>query len=350
MAAPGSDKVYGFGIVGCGVIAPTHADAIGRMDNARLVAVCDMNEEAARRMAAEWDCEWCTDLADLVARPDVDVCNILVPSGLHAKLGIQCAQAGKHVICTKPIDITLEAIDALIAAAAENGVKVGATHQCRGYPIYQKIKRAVEQGRFGDLLYGNAFVPWFRDDQYYARGWQGTKALDGGGALMNQSIHYIDLLIWIMGDVASVCGFADHLAHDIEVEDCGTAAVKFASGAQGIIQGTTCTYRGHPARLEIHGTKGNVIVVADELVLWDVEGDPWEYHPDAGMRTTGASDPKGGMQEDAVISHTKQIGDLLAAIEEGREPVLNAQEARRAVQVILSIYESSEKGEVVSLQ
>jgi len=349
MSSGSSDKAYGFGIVGCGVIAPTHADAIRRMDNARLVAVCDTREEVARAFADEWGCEWTTDLGELVARDDIFACNILVPSGLHAKLGKVCAKAGKHVICTKPIDITLAAIDDLIATAEANGVKLAATHQNRSYPVYQRIKRAIDEGRLGKLLYGNAFVPWYRADDYYARGWQGTWAMDGGGALMNQSIHYIDLLIWFMGNVAKVCGFADHLAHDIETEDCGTAALKFTSGAQGLIQGTTCTYKGHPARIEVHGTTGNALVVGDEVAVWEVEGEPEEHNPEAGTRLTGASDPKGGMQENAVLSHVIQIGDLIAAVEEGREPWLSGREARRAVEVILSIYKSSQTGAVVEL-
>jgi len=342
-------KTHGFGIVGCGVIAPTHADAITRLDNAHVAAVCDLNEEAGKAFAEEWNCDYYKDLSEMVARDDIFACNILVPSGLHAKLGRVCAEAGKHVICTKPIDITLEAIDDLIAAADANGVKVGATHQNRNFPVYQRIKRAIEEGNLGDLLYGNAFVPWYRADEYYSQGWQGTWKMDGGGALMNQSIHYIDLLIWFMGDVAKVTGFADHLAHDIETEDCGTAALKFASGAQGLIQGTTCTYKGSPARIEIHGTKGNVLVVGDEVAIWDVEGEEEEYNPDAGMSITGASDPKGGMQENAVHSHMEQIGDMIAAVEEGREPTLNGQEARRAGEIILSIYKSSQNAEVVKL-
>ncbi len=350
MTAQASDRIYGFGIVGCGVIAPTHADAIGRLDNARLVAVCDKVEAAAKLRAQEYDCEYTTDYDDLLAREDIDVVNTLVPSGLHARLGTQAADAGKHVICTKPIDISLEAIDSLIAAGERNNVRIGATHQFRGFPVYERIKQAVVGGKFGELLYGNAFVPWYRSDEYYAKGWQGTKALDGGGALMNQSVHYVDLLIWIMGEVASVCGYADNLAHDIEVEDCASVALKFASGAQGLIQGTTCTYEGQPARLEIHGTKGNVLVVADELSIWQVEGEETVFDPNAGMRLTGASDPKGGMQESAVVAHVKQIGDMIAAIEEGREPVLSAREARRAVEVILATYESSETGEVVRLK
>lgn len=345
-----ADTKYGFGIVGCGVIAPTHAEAISRLDNAQLVAVCDLNEEAGRAFAEQWGCDYYRDLSEMVQREDIFACNILVPSGLHAKLGKVCAEAGKHVICTKPIDVTLEAIDDLIATAEAHGVKVAATHQARSYPVYKRVKQAIEEGRLGRMLYGNAFVPWWRDPQYYAKGWQGTWKLDGGGALMNQSIHYIDLLIHFMGDVAKVAGYAEHLFHDIETEDCGTAVLKFVSGAQGVIQGTTCTYRGYPARIEVHGTKGNILVVGDDIALWDVEGEELEDNPMAGRKITGASDPKGGMQENAIVAHMEQIADLIAAVEEGREPVLTGREARRAVEVILAVYESSRTGQVVTLR
>ncbi|MGD9496713.1 MAG: Gfo/Idh/MocA family protein [Armatimonadota bacterium] len=343
-----SGKTYGFGIVGCGVIAPTHAEAIRRLENAELRGVCDLNEAAAKTLAAEYGAEAYTDLAQMLQRDDIHVVNILTPSGLHAKLGIQCADAGKHVICTKPIDITLEAIDALIAAGERNEVKIAATHQNRSYPVYEKIKSYVDTGRLGEMLYGSAFVPWYRSDEYYSDGWHGTKALDGGGALINQSIHYIDLLIWYLGAVDRIFGFADALAHDIETEDMGTAVLKFVGGQHGIIQGSTCTYGGMPARLELHGTKGNVITVGDDIALWDVEGDERIEDPLAG-RKGGAADPKAGMPEQAVVSHVKQIGDVLAAIEQGREPVLDGREARRAVEVILAIYRSSETGQVVTL-
>ena len=343
-----SDTTYGFGLVGCGVIAPTHAEAIKRIENAQLVAVCDLNEDAAKACATDFDAEPYTDLDEMLARDDVHVCNILTPSGLHAKLGIQCADAGKHVICTKPIDITLENIDALIEAGERNNVKIAATHQNRGYPIYEKIKSYIDEGRLGDMLYGNAFVPWFRSDDYYSDGWHGTRALDGGGALINQSIHYIDLLIWFMGTVRSIFGFADALAHDIETEDMGSAVLKFEGGQHGIIQGSTCTYSGMPARIEVHGTKGNVLVVGDDVALWDVEGEERIEDALAG-RKGGAADPKSGMQENATVSHVKQIGDVIEAIEEGREPKINGREARRAVEVILSIYRASETGEPVVL-
>ncbi len=345
------DRKYGFAVIGCGVISDTHIQAIQQLENAHLVAVCDVDAEAARAKAEQYDCEYHTDIANVLACDDVDVVNIVVPSGLHAKLGIQAAEAGKHVICTKPIDITLQSIDSLIAACRDNGVKLAATHQLRSYPIFNRIKSAVDGGRFGKLLYGSCFVPWWRERAYYGPGrWQGTKAMDGGGALMNQSIHFIDLLIWIMGRVSTVFGHAEHLYHDIETEDCGTAVLKFANGAHGIIQGTTCTYRGLPARLEIHGTKGNAYTVGDETMqLWQVEGDEDEVDADLQGHVGGASDPKSGMMGYAVAAHVEQIGDLLASIEEGREPRLNGPEARRAVEVILAIYESSETGNVVRL-
>ena len=194
-----SANEYGFAVVGCGVISDTHCSAITRLPQARLVAVMDKVEEAARAKAEQWQCEWCTDLGQLLARDDVHVVNVVVPSGLHARIGIQAADAGKHVICTKPIDITLEAIDELIMACRRKGVRLAATHQFRSYPVYKRIKDALGAGRFGKPLYASVFVPWYRSPEYYAGSWHGTKALDGGGALMNQSIHYVDLLLWLFG-------------------------------------------------------------------------------------------------------------------------------------------------------
>jgi UDP-N-acetyl-2-amino-2-deoxyglucuronate dehydrogenase len=345
-----SVREHGFAVIGCGVISDTHIQAIKKLANARLVGVCDVREDVARSKATEAGCEYFTDIAQVLRRDDVDIVDIVVPSGLHARLGVQAARAGKHVIVTKPIDITLENIDALIGACQGNGVKLAATHQLRSFPVFKRMNAAMQDGRLGRPLYGSAFIPWFRNKEYYAPGrWQGTRAMDGGGALMNQSIHYIDLLVWMMGPVKSVCGFADHLYHDIEVEDCGTAALKFASGAQGIIQGTTCTYRGMPARLELHGTQGNVISLGDETIqLWQVEGEEEEVAPAVSSKG-GASRPEDGMLGRAVDAHVEQMADLLDAIDNGREPELNGPEARRAVEVILAIYRSSETGQEVQL-
>ena len=344
-----SEKKYGFGVLGCGVISDTHLDAIKMLSNAHIVAVCDTREEAARAKAEKYGCDYYTDLAEMLKRDDIHVVNVVVPSGLHARLGIMCAEAGKHVICTKPIDITLEKIDALIEACDRNNVLVGATHQCRGTSVYKRAKQAVDEGRLGKILYGNAIVPWYRSDEYYDDGWHGTRALDGGGALINQAIHYIDLILWMLGNPVQVFGYCDNPGHpQIEVEDLANAVVQFESGAHGVIQGTTAAYLGHPARVEVHGTRGNIIIAGDQINVWEVEGDESEYNWGAGEKA-GAADPKQGMAGEAVAAHAEQIADLLGAIEEGRRPTLDGHEARRAVELILAIYKSSETNQPVNL-
>jgi UDP-N-acetyl-2-amino-2-deoxyglucuronate dehydrogenase len=341
-----TQRRYGFGVIGCGTISGVHTSAIEKIPNADLVAVCDVDEERARNTAGEHDVQWHTDVGELLARDDIDVVNILTWSGHHHTAGIAAAEAGKHVICTKPIDITLEAIDSLIEACDRNNVKLAATHQLRSAETYRRIKEAIDAGRLGNLLYGNAFIPWFRSQEYYDDNWHGTRRWDGG-ALMNQGIHWIDVLIWLMGPVSSLCGYVGSLAHDIEVEDIGTAALEFANGAHGIIQGTTLTYHGMPTRIEVHGTKGNAVVAADGITLWDVEGEEREV-ADAPTDPTGASDPRAGL-ELAVDAHVEQISDVLRAIEEDRPPMICGREARRAVEVILGIYKASETGRPVTL-
>ncbi len=341
-----TQRQYGFGIIGCGTISGVHISAIEQIPEATLVAVCDVDEERAKQTAAEHDADWHTECDELLARDDIDVVNILTWSGHHHIAGVAAAKAGKHVICTKPIDITLEAIDALIAACDENNVKLAATHQLRSFDAYRRIKDAVDEGRLGDLLYGNAFVPWYRSQEYYDDNWHGTRRWDGG-ALMNQSIHWIDVLLWIMGPVASLCGYVDTLAHRMEVEDIGTAALKFANSAHGLIQGTTLTYEGMPTRIEVHGTKGNVIATADGITLWNVEGEEVVV-ADVPATSTGAADPRSGL-EHAVGAHVVQITDVLRAIEEDRPPMIDGPEARKAVEVILAMYRAGETGQPVTL-
>lgn len=341
-------KQYGFGVIGCGVIAPTHCRAIQALPNARLVAVCDIEAEKARALGEKFGAEPMTDPRALLDRPDIDVVNVVTWSGTHAQIGVQAAKAGKHVIVTKPIDVRLSQIDRLIVACREAGVKLGATHQFRSYASYRRLKQAIDEGRLGRVFLGNGFLKWWRSQEYYdSAAWRGTWNLDGGGALMNQSIHYVDLLQWLMGPITSLRGYIATQNHDIEVEDCATAALHFESGALGTFQGSTCTYRGLPARIEIHGERGNVIVEDDKIRLWDLEGEEREEH--GAATNTGSSANPGSGLETAHDAHVEQIGDLLAAIEEGREPVLNGAEARKAVEVILAIYQSAWKAETVHL-
>lgn len=340
-----AERVYRFGIVGAGLIAPTHCRAIRSLPNAELAACCDLDRSKAEKLAAEHGIpSTYTDYRELLARPDIDVVEVVTWSGLHAEIGCAAAAAGKHVLCTKPIDIQLERIDALIAACRAAGVKLGATHQFRSYPAYLRLKQAIEDGRLGRLLMGCGVVKWWRSQEYYdSAAWRGTWELDGGGALMNQAIHYVDLLTWLMGPPESLRGYVDTFSHAIEVEDCASAAICWKSGALGSFLGATCTYKGLPARIEIHGERGNVVVEGEEIALWDVDGEPIE----TGSAGRGSVHGPGGSGEAGVRAHAAQIGDFLTAIDEDREPAINGEEARRAVELILGIYRSARSGESV---
>jgi UDP-N-acetyl-2-amino-2-deoxyglucuronate dehydrogenase len=342
-----AEKTYGFGIIGAGIIAPTHCTAIRAIPNARIVACCDLEREKAEKLAAEFDIPHVyTDYRELLKRDDVDVAEVVTWSGVHAEQGLAAAEAGKHVIITKPMDTRLERIDALIEACRVHGVKLAATHQFRAYPAYRRLKAAIDEGRLGRLFLGNGFLKWWRSQEYYdSAAWRGTWELDGGGALMNQAIHYVDMLTWLMGPVESLRGFIATQAHQIEVEDCATAALRFRNGALGTFQGATSIYKGLPARIEVHGERGNVVVEGDQITLWNVEGEG----PETGEAGLGSLSGPGGSRGAGVQAHVEQISDVLAAIEEGREPALNGQEARRAVELILAIYQSARTGETVAL-
>ena len=347
-------KTYGIALIGAGVIAPVHADAITALPNARLVAVCDVVREKADGLARRYGAEPCYDYHELLDRPDIDIFEVVVWSGRHAEVGIAAARAGKHVIVTKPIDVTLPAIDALIAACKENGVTLGATHQFRSYAAYRRARQAVQEGQLGKMVLANAFVPWYRSQSYYdGDEWRGTMRWDGGGALMNQAVHYVDLLQWIMGGVREVMAYSEISAHHerIEVEDVAVAALRFAeapltSQALGCLEASTAIYRGLPARLELHGERGNIIISADEITYWDVENVP-APEPGSVTGTTGASDPRAALGSPAVAAHAEQIADVLAAIEEGRPPKLDGHEARKAVAIIQAIYQSAREGRPV---
>jgi predicted dehydrogenase len=344
-----SERTYGFGIIGAGTIAPTHCKAIQQIANARLVSVCDQDPARASALAMRFGIRHhASDVAELLAREDVDVVNILTWSGMHAELGMQAARAGKHVICTKPLDVRLGQIDRLIQACRAHGVRLGVTHQFRGYPSYQRTKKAIEEGRLGRLFLGNAFLKWWRSQEYYdSADWRGTWALDGGGALMNQGIHYVDMLQWLMGPVSRLRGFIATQNHQIEVEDCASVTLEFANGALGCLQASTCTYAGLPARVEIHGERGNILLEDDRILLWNVEGE--EAFRGAGMTNTGSSADPGSGLDQAVQAHVAQISDLLAAIGEDRDPVLNGEEGRKAVEIIVATYRSAMSGDTIDL-
>lgn len=343
----------GFGIIGCGMIADFHCKAVGDIRGAKVAACFDMRPEAADRLAQQVGCRAYHDLAAMLADPDVHVVTIGTPSGAHMEPALAAARAGKHVIVEKPLEITLKRCDAIIKACEESGVVLGTIFPSRFHESAQLVKRAVDQGRFGHLTVGDAYVKWFRTQKYYDSGaWRGTWALDGGGALMNQAIHSVDLLLWLMGPVVEVTAHAATLAHErIEVEDVVVATLRFANGALGVIEATTAAYPGMLKRIEIHGSAGSAVIEEEDIKTWafakQTARDKALLERMAGKTQTG-----GGAADPAAIGHhghAAMFKDVIKAIGAGASPLVDGVEGRRSVEVILAIYKAAETGRSVAL-
>lgn len=348
-----------FGILGCGVIGPQHARAIsGLPDAAQLVAVADTVPGRARELAEEFGCDCHDNLVDLLVRDDVDAVCVCTPSGMHAEHAMDAIRAGKHVVIEKPVDVQLGVIDALIEVQRATDRKVAVISQHRFDPATRIVHDAARGGRFGRLTVGAAQVRWWRSQGYYNSGeWRGTWALDGGGSLMNQSIHTLDLLQWVMGPVTEVCAYTGLLAHErIEVEDVAVAILRFESGALGVLEATTAAYPGLSARLEVHGDRGSAVIDDDELAYYHAaaEGERGaaygggdtnqaaEILREHGRREAGAT--AGSDPSSLSMAHRDQLEDFVAAVREGREPLVNVEEARKVVAVILAVYDSARNG------
>jgi predicted dehydrogenase len=345
--------MLGFAIVGCGMIARFHARALAEVPGARLTAVYDSVLDSARAMAKDFGLGVATDLPSLLARPDVDVVIVSTPSGAHLEPAVAAASAGKHVVVEKPLEVTTERCDRIIDACDRHGVKLCTIFPSRLGEANQALKAAIDAGRFGRLTLAETTCKWWRPQSYYDKGgWRGTWALDGGGALMNQAIHNVDLLLWMMGPATHVAGFTATLAHErIEVEDTGVACLRFAGGALGVIQAATSVHPGYPKTVAVHGDRGSAVVEQDDVLRWDFTPETEE---DRAIRArfaqkTGAS---GGASDPAAISHVghaRQLADFVRAIETGGRPLVDGREGRRAVEAIEAVYRSARTGQVVQL-
>ena len=329
-------KTFGVGIVGAGVIGNLHARALKEVERARLVATAEPREGAGRQLADEYGADWHPDLAELLDRDDVDVVILGTPSGMHADHAVQAAQAGKHVISEKPMAVTREGADRMIAASRDAGVHLAVIFQNRYTRDAIRLKRAADAGLFGKLVLGNALVHWRRTQEYYDAngGWRGTWALDGGGALINQSIHTIDLLQWVMGPVESLAAYTTTLNHDIEAEDTASVALRFQSGALGAIQGATSTHMDHPIRLEIRGTEGSATLEGSTLTDWNPTSDE-EVLTEEDLRVVEHGGDTYG------DTHPRQLRLIFEALAEDRQPPVSGEEARKALEIILGIYRSA---------
>jgi predicted dehydrogenase len=346
-------REYRFGILGVGMISHFHAKAIQAMTGGRLVAVASRDRAKAEAFAAQYGIEGHGSYRALVERDDIDIVTICSPSGAHLEPTVLAAEHGKHVICEKPLEVTLPRADRMIAVCKKNRVRLGGIFQSRMSEVYQRIKQAVDAGRLGRITLGSAYIKWWRTQAYYdSAPWRGTWKLDGGGCLLNQGIHTIDLLQWFMGPAVEVRAFSACLAHKrIEVEDTAVAVIRFKSGALGVIEGATSAWPGQGKKIELCGDQGSVATREDDLAAWTfakpAKGDA-ELLARLGARDTGkggASDPKAI----STVGHQKQFEEFVAALRAGRAPVVDGVEGRKAVELILAIYRSAKTGKAVRL-
>lgn len=337
---------YKFGIVGLGLIAEFHAVAIEAMSNGVVYSCMDLSEERVNAFSNKFGCKGYTNLEEMLREPDLDIVTICTPSGNHMEPSLKIINAGKHLIVEKPLEITLDRCDAIIDAAEKRGVKLATIFPSRFHVASQLVKDALAKNRFGRLVLGDAYIKWFRTQDYYDKGgWHGTKSLDGGGALMNQSIHAIDLLQWLMGPVVSVKAYTNTLGHErIEVEDVGVAVLKFKNGALGVIEGSTAIYPGYLKKIEISGTEGSIVLEESDIKSWNFKE---EFVDDKFIleKFTSKTDSGGGASDPSAISfkpHQWQFEDFIQSLNSGKKSAVEGDEGRKAVEIILAIYKSAE--------
>jgi UDP-N-acetyl-2-amino-2-deoxyglucuronate dehydrogenase len=335
-----------FAIVGAGVISDFHAKAITQHPQAELVAISDIVLEKANKLADAYNvASVYSDYEQMLKREDIDVVCVCTPSGLHGEVVIAAAQAGKHILCEKPLEITAGAMTEVLAAVNKHGVKMGCVFQRRVMEASLVARRAVQEGKLGKLVLGDAYLKYYRSPEYYrSAGWRGTWQFDGGGALMNQGVHGIDLIQWLMGDVQSVFAYSAPLLRDIEVEDTAVAVLKYKNGAFGVIQGTTSVYPAQETRFELHGEKGTIIFADSGIKKWSFLNSDEEM-PIVQPRIDSSSNPTDISSD----GHYILVDDLIEAIRNDRPPLISGEEARKSVDLILAIYESAQTGKEVVL-
>jgi len=336
-----------FAIVGCGRIAPKHAESITALEEANLVAVCDIVDEKAEEFANKYNAKKYLNFDEMLENPEIDVVNICTPSGIHAELAIKAIEKGKHVMIEKPIAMSVEDADRIIEAANRMGVKAAAVHQNRFNDSIQMTRKAMEEGRFGKMSHGVASIRWNRNQGYYDQApWRGTRENDGG-TLMNQCIHNIDLLRWMMGPVKKVSGNTATRFRRIEMEDVGVATIEFESGALGIIEGASTIY---PTNLEetlnLFGETGTVVVggiAVNKIEKWRFSEN---FKEEEEIIVNGQAENPPTVYG---FGHQLIIKDFIDAIKEDRDPYVTLEDGKNVLQIVLAIYESAEKDQVIYL-
>jgi len=343
----GPAKTYGVVVVGAGNISAAHIFAVEGLPNATLVGIVGRSPERAIALADKHGVTHFGSLDEALTHPDVDIVSICTPSGAHLEPALAAIAAGKHVIVEKPIEVTVERSRRLVEAAEAAGVVVGAIFMSRFAPANAFAKQAIEEGRLGRLLQVDGYVKWWRDQAYYDSGaWRGTQALDGGGALMNQGIHQVDLLQWLAGPVAEVFAYAGTLNHErLEVEDTLVGVLRYENRAYGHLATATSLWPGRPKSLQVHGTEGFLTIEDDMLVDWRTRAGGDAERAELLARYGGAG--QGGSSDPMAISfqnHLLQYRDFLAALDAGTQPAIDGSEGIKAVELVEAFYASAKSG------
>jgi len=342
-------KKIGYAVLGLGV-GRSHAKAAALSENAELIAVCDLLPEklaAAKELCPELLTY--TDYAEMFANPDIDIVSICLPSAMHAEYAVKAMEAGKNVLIEKPIDITVEAALKIEEARVRTGKIAGVVHQNRNNANMAPMMDAIQSGKIGNLIFGDFAVKWFRTQEYYDNGgWRGTWEMDGGGSLMNQAVHTVDLMQWLMGDVVSVTSQMGIFNHEIETEDLTASLIKFSSGAVATFVSTTCAYPGLCTGIRLYGTKGSMEADSDELQLWKFMDAP-EGEEAEMLERFGGNGSAAALDPTLCTGHTSMVEDIIAAVRDGRDPQILPLEAIKSVKIVNAVYESAKTGKTVLL-
>jgi predicted dehydrogenase len=344
---------HGFGIIGAGAIAEVHARAIDTIMNAQLIGIFDHNPEKTNTFSIKFRCRAFNSADELCNHEKIDIVCICTPSGLHLQPALTAIRAGKHCVIEKPLETTLERCDKIIDAGIKHNVLISGIFPMRFSRVNMELKKAIDEGRFGRLVMGDAYIKWYRSPEYYKDvKWRSNFLSSGGGAVMNQGIHSVDLLRWFMGKVEAVCAFSALVGHEnLEVEDVAAATLRFANGAVGVIEASTAVNPGFFRKIEILGTKGSVIIEEEKLLTWKFDEEKDNDHKIREKYSVN-NQSGGGVSDPRAISdigHLRQLLDILKAVENGHPPSIDAVEARKAVELVLAIYASARNKRIVYL-
>ncbi|MCF7914699.1 MAG: Gfo/Idh/MocA family oxidoreductase [Spirochaetaceae bacterium] len=341
-----------FGFVGLGVISEIHARALNEVKGAVLHGGFSPIPSQVEEFSSKWGCKAYYSIEDIMNDTEINAISICSPSGAHLQPALQAIKAGKHLIIEKPIEVTSERAEQIIKEARKKGVIVTGVFQSRFYEASQYVKQALNRGRFGRISLVDAYVKWYRSQEYYsASGWRGTWEMDGGGALMNQSIHMVDMLSWLMGTPEEIYCLRDTLGHDdIEVEDTAVVTMQFSGGAVGVLEGTTAAYPGFHKRYEVSGTRGSVIVEEDRIVYWQFEKeDPSDIEVREKYKVGSFSRSDMPCYEAEHSAHARQYENMVSVLNGEGDLAVDAETALRPIKLIECAYASARKNRPVKI-